>query len=115
LFIPAGEINWVFPYKVFTDYMKPDEGRPIFPYYDRDDFPAIYEGLGGDSLNRNLLSRVFADLKSNGKITDRGLRNRVTGNAVHDVAKFSRYRTGVWYSLTVNMRNGAMEIIEEDL
>jgi hypothetical protein len=114
LIIPAGEVNWVFPYRVFTDAMKPDEGRPVFPYYDRDNFPAIYEGLDEDSLNRNLLSLVFTDLKTHGRITDRGLRNRVTGNAVHDVAKFSRYKTGVWYSLAVNMKNGAMEIIEED-
>jgi hypothetical protein len=113
LFIPAGEVNWVFPYRIFTNYMKPDEGQPVFPYYDRDGFPAIYEGLSADSLNRELLSRVFADLKNNGKITDRALRNRVTGNAVHDIAKFSRYKTDVWYSLAVNMKNGVMEIIEE--
>jgi hypothetical protein len=115
LFIPAGEINWVFPYRIFTDRMKPDEGRPLFPYYDRDGFPAIYEGLSAGSLNRELLSRAFADLKTNGGITDRGLRNRVTGNAVHDIARFSRYRTGAWYSLAVNMGNGALEIIEEGL
>jgi hypothetical protein len=115
LFIPTGEINWVFPYRIFTNYMKPDEGRPVFPYYDRDDFPAIYDGLSADILNRELLSLAFTDLKSNGRITDRTLRNRVTGNAVHDIAKFSRYRTGAWYSLAVNMRNGAIEIIEEGL
>jgi hypothetical protein len=113
--IPAGEINWVFPYRVFTNYMKPDEGLPLVPCYDRDGFPAIYEGFSGDSLNRELLSQVFADLKANGRITDRGLRNRVTGNAVHDIAKFSRYKTGTWYRLAVNLKNGAMEIIEEEM
>ncbi|MDR1238961.1 MAG: hypothetical protein LBK27_02505 [Treponema sp.] len=113
LIIPFGEINWVFPHKIFTNYMKPDEGLPIFSCYDRDGFPAIYEGFSGGSLNRELLSRAFADLKANGRITSRDLRNRVTGNAVHDIAKFARYKTGAWYSLTVNLKNGAMEIIEE--
>jgi hypothetical protein len=110
-FVPDHQVYWVFPYRLFTDYIAPDEGVPIFSCYDEEGFPGIYREFPG--LDRELLSRAYGNIKEYGEISDSDLRNRITGNAVHDMNRIARFRMDNWYDLVVHIKKGTIEFVSE--
>jgi hypothetical protein len=110
-FVPDHEVYWVFPYRIFTDYTAPDEGIPIFSLYDEGGFPGIYRDF--PSLDRESLSRAYGDIQEYGETNGADLKNRISGNAVHDMNRIARFRVGTWYDLVVHIKKGTIEFVSE--
>ena len=98
----APEAVWVFPYRVFTDTIAPDDAVAIYPLYDEDGFPSVFNGLNLEPEEKRQLAAVFADITK-----------AETGNALHDMNKVARFRVDRWYDLAVHIKNGALEFIAE--
>jgi hypothetical protein len=98
----APEAVWVFPYRVFSDLIAPDDALPIYQWYDDAGFPAIYASLELEAADRKTLSDVYA-----------GITDADTGNALHDMRKAARFRLGAWYDLAVHIKKGSLEFIAE--
>jgi hypothetical protein len=107
------DVNWVFPYRIFTDYMPAEKGIPVYEYYEKNGFPQIYNvfELGADA--RDTLTRVFSDVKQYGNITDEELKKKITGNAIHDINKVARFQVGKWYDVVIHIKKGTVEFIAE--
>jgi hypothetical protein len=110
-FVPDHEVYWVFPYRIFTDYIAPDQGIPIFSLYDEGGFPGIYKAFPG--LDQERLSRAYGEIKEYGKITGADLKDHISGNAVHDLNRIARFRVGTWYNLVVHIKKGTIEFVSE--
>jgi hypothetical protein len=107
------DVNWVFPYRVFTDEIAPDNADTIYSYYDKEGFPRIYEDFSLDAKAKQHLSGYFSDIKQYGSIKDSKLQKQITGNALHDMSKIARFKVGAWYDLAVHIKKGTIEYIEE--
>jgi hypothetical protein len=127
--IPAGKRFLAFPCRFFTDAVAPKNGTAIFDFYDRDGFPAIYDGPSLDAAARRdlvdffALARAAADYSgdtSSGTNPGEGVSGGrvspddagVYGNAVHDLKELARFESGVVYALEFH-RSGAVEIRED--
>ncbi|MDR3342280.1 MAG: hypothetical protein LBT14_05735 [Treponema sp.] len=109
----AHDVYWVFPYRIFTDYVAPDKGVPLYPYYD-DGFPKIYGGFDLGDDKRQRLTLFFSDIKKYGDIApDNTLRKQITGNAVHDMNTVARFQVDRWYDLVIHIQTGAIEFVAE--
>jgi hypothetical protein len=96
------EAVWVFPYRIFSDTIAPENAIPIYTWYNDNGFPAIYNALELEEQEKAVLSSMYADI-----------RNADTGNALHDMSKVTRFRENVWYDIVVHIKKGGLEIIGE--
>lgn len=119
LLVPVGGRYLAFPVRVFTDAVAPRRGTELFPYYDRDGFPAIYDSETLDDATRAALADLFSKLKTAEGLyrgdaegaLEKPLRN-LFGNAVHDLQRFRRFEVGTVYSLVVHS-DGGIEILRD--
>ncbi|MDR0411163.1 MAG: hypothetical protein LBH75_04230 [Treponema sp.] len=109
------DVNWVFPYRVFTDSIPPDQGVLIHDVYASDGFPHIYDAFNLDGEARERVSEIFSQIKQYGGIgPESELRKVISGNAVHDISNgVLRFQTGRWYSLIVHIKKGGVEYVAE--
>ncbi|MDR0785721.1 MAG: hypothetical protein LBE74_07560 [Treponema sp.] len=107
------DVNWVFPYRVFTDSIPPDDGVLIYDAYDSDGFPNIYSAFNLDVKQR--ASEIFSQIKQYGDISPNSeLRKVISGNAVHDMSNnILRFQVGRWYDLIVHIKKGGVEYVAE--
>lgn len=119
LLVPVGGRYLAFPVRVFTDAVAPRRGTELFPYYDRDGFPAIYDSETLDNATRAALADLFSKLKTAENLyrgaaegtLEKPLR-KIFGNAVHDLQRFRRFEVGTVYSLVVHS-DGGIEILRD--
>ncbi|MDR1215156.1 MAG: hypothetical protein LBK25_00580 [Treponema sp.] len=109
------DVNWVFPYRVFTDTIAPDNGILIYDAYDSDGFPLIYDALNLEGEAKQRVSDIFSQIKQYGNIaSDSELRKIIAGNAVHDISRgVLRFQLGRWYDLIVHIKKGGVEYVAE--
>jgi hypothetical protein len=99
----APETVWVFPYRVFTDTIAPDNAIALYTRYTGGNtFPLIFDSLDLGAEDKERLSSLFA-----------GIQNADTGNALHDMNTIARFRVDRWYDLVVHIKTGALEFISE--
>jgi hypothetical protein len=110
------DIDWVFPYRIFSDKLPPEEGIPIYRYYDQNGFPGIYnkitDGLNDDAgkYAKDNVVQVFAEIKLYSEKSE----DRITGNALHDINSGNmRFKVGAWYDIMIHAKKGTGEFIEE--
>ena len=119
LVVPLESGALAFPVRVFTDAVAPRGGTNLFPYYDVDGMPGIYDSSNLDAKKRELLKDLFSKLKiaeglygSRGNDTPGGRFFTYFGNAVHDVKQLRQFEIGTIYSLVVHA-DGGIEILIE--
>ncbi|MDR2808336.1 MAG: hypothetical protein LBB43_04930 [Spirochaetaceae bacterium] len=113
-FLPVDpDALFVFPYRIFTDLIPPDNGIMIVDLYDEDGFPAIFNSFDLDAQDKERLLQVYQQLKKYGTITDPALQNEISGNALHDMKNISRFRVDRWYDLVVHIKKGSLEFVME--
>jgi hypothetical protein len=93
---------WVFPYRIFSDTIAPENAVPIYTWYNDGGFPAIYGALELEEQDKAVLSRIYADIPK-----------ADAGNALHDMSKVARFKENVWYDIVVHIKKGGLEIIGE--
>lgn len=96
------EILWVFPYRIFSDTVAPENALPLFQWYNNDGFPSIFNALEIEDADKKTLADIYANVQ----IAD-------MGNALHDLGKVARFRLNVWYDLAVHSKKGSLEFISE--
>lgn len=111
-----------FPVRVFTDAIAPNKGTLLFPYYDRDGMPAIFDSPTLDGELRGGLRDLFGALKrieqfygtteTKGPEPSLWVMGTIFGNAVHDVNRFWRFNIGIVYDLVVHA-DGGIEILPQ--
>jgi hypothetical protein len=109
------DVNWTFPYRVFTDSVAPDDGVLIYGAYDSDGFPSIYDALDLDAEAKRRASEIFSHIKRYGDLgPEDELRKVISGNAVHDLSgEVLRFQAGKWYDLVVHIKKGGVEYVAE--
>lgn len=122
LVVPIKGKFLAFPVRVFTDAIAPNKGTLLFPYYDRDGMPAIFDSPTLDGELRSGLRDLFGALKrmeqfyGNPENKNPGpalsVLGTVFGNAVHDINRFWRFEIGIVYDLVVHP-DGGIEILPE--
>ncbi len=95
-----------FPRRVFTDRIAPSAGTDLYPLYDREEFPAVFEGGGFGDYGRAKLTEVFRALRAGDDPPG------AFGSAVHDVARIAAFEPGVVYRVVARSKGG-IEIREE--
>ncbi len=101
LVIQSGTGNIVFPLTVRTDETRAGQGIPITRYYDRSDFPALYERIGISSRERSALRRLFFLARHGLWVSTR------TGRFRQGRAVLREFQTGTEYFLFVD-RSGRL-------
>lgn len=104
--VPAAGRYLAFPRRIFTDRLAPSSGTNLFPRYDRDGFPAIFEGADFGRLGKARLTELFQALKE-----DREPSNSF-GSVVHDIARIAAFQPGVVYKVVARTKGGI--VILED-
>jgi hypothetical protein len=109
----AHPVYWVFPFRIYTDHIAPDQGTPIYGCYKSNDFPAVYNGFNLDEDKKQNLSRYYAEIMQYGDLMGDDLKKRVTGNAVHDMQKIASFQLNRWYDAAVHTKTGNIEYVAE--
>ncbi len=122
LVVPLKGQFLAFPVRVFTDAIAPNKGTLLFPYYDRDGMPAIFDSPTLDRELRLGLRDLFGALKrmeqfygtseTQGSGASFSILGSVFGNAVHDIHRFWRFDIGTVYDLVVHP-DGGIEILPQ--
>lgn len=99
--------NLIFPYKIYTDLIAPDDGIIITDHYTVDEFPQIFFYQGIDNELKEIMIEIFEKIKSNNYDS----KDNYFGSAVHDVPEFKSFETNKIYSI-VTRTKGGIEIIE---
>ncbi|MDR0645166.1 MAG: hypothetical protein LBG05_09760 [Treponema sp.] len=109
------DVNWVFPYRVFTDSIPPDNGIPLYDAYTSDGFPRIYDAFNLDGETKQRVSEIFSQIKQYGDLAPNSkLRTIISGNAVHDISgNRLRFQVDRWYDLIVHIKKGSIEYLAE--
>ena len=99
-----------FPYKIFTDLMKPENGIIIYKYYEQNKFPMIYYSKNSSKAFGLGIEALFEKIKS-GNIED--MKN-IFGNMLQNSPKADSNRIDdSTYKIAVHKNGGALKIIEE--
>lgn len=104
--VPAAGRYLAFPRRIFTDRLAPSSGTNLFPRYDKEGFPAVFEGADFGRLGRARLTDLFQALKE-----DREPSGSF-GSVVHDIARIAAFQPGVVYKVVARPKGG-IEILED--
>ncbi len=107
--IPIGTRHLFFPLKIFTDKIPPAKGTQLTNFYDKSDFPAIYETAA--PMDKKLykgLKSIFQHIKDDDFDAD----DQYFGSMVHDITKLKKYKTNTVYRIVCRSKGG-MEVIED--
>ncbi len=107
--IPVGDYFVAFPYKVFTDKIKPQDGIVLFPYYDRDNFPQIYYSEQNPPTFNSGMRALFTKVKK-GEVND---IKGAFGSLVQDVSQVKQFEIGKVYRVVFHPAKGGIEIVKE--
>ena len=109
-----------FPSGVYTDTMAQVDETAISGDYEKNGFPAIYEGMklydkDGNPLDeegveqvRTQLSDYFAVVRKRGAVT----QTEQHGVAVHDLKSISEFKKGFVYKVVCHPHSGGIEIVK---
>ena len=97
-----------FPYKVFTETMKPKNGVLLTSYYDKNGFPQIFYSDDIKKEERNALITIFSDLKD-GK---RNFEDNEFGNLIHDIKNLGSFKIGYVYKVVAHTKGGIEVILD---
>jgi hypothetical protein len=104
------ESNLVFPYKIYSDKIAPDNGIKLAESYTVNGFPQIF--FNGDSYPDSELDSFFIE------IFDKILKDKITaeddyfGSMVHDIPEYRSFKTNTVYKIVTRIKGG-IEVIEE--
>ncbi len=104
--VPAAGRYLAFPRRIFTDRLAPSSGTNLYPRYDRDGFPAVFEGAEFGRFGRKRLTELFEALKE-----DREPSGSF-GSVVHDIARIAAFEPGIVYKVVLRPKGG-IEILED--
>jgi hypothetical protein len=110
LAIPLGERVFVFPCRVFTDAPTSKKGTSLFPYYDQDGFPAIFDSQAMSPPARQAVSTLFFRTRLSDALFGRNYAARIIpamdspvfspyGRIQRRVHRSRELQTGVVYAL----------------
>ncbi len=97
-----------FPYKIYTDEIAPTDGFDLTSVYDQNGFPQVFAQANLDNTNKQVLSELFAKVKSGEIEKDKN----AFGNMVHDVHEIKSFEKDIIYKI-ITRTKGGIEIIEE--
>ncbi|MHC6202508.1 hypothetical protein ACYULU_04850 [Breznakiellaceae bacterium SP9] len=107
-------VYWVFPFRIYTDTIAPDNAQPIYALYRQGAFPAVYNSFDLDADAKQTLSMSYAEVTQQyGASMSDELKKSISGNAVHDLLKVAAFRLNSWYDVVVHTRTGNIEYIME--
>jgi hypothetical protein len=109
----AHSVYWVFPFRIYTDRIAPDQGTPIYDYYNSNKFPAVYNSFNLDEDKKQILSQYYSEIMQFGDLMDNDLKKRITGNVVHDLKNVANFKLNRWYDVAVHTKTGNVEYIAE--
>ena len=104
--VPAAGRFLAFPKRIFTDRLAPSSGTNLYPRYDKDGYPAVFEGADFDGFGRKRISDLFQALKE-----DREPSGSF-GSVVHDIARIAAFEPGIVYRVVARPKGG-IEILED--
>ena len=121
--ISLGKRFFVFPSRVFTDSATAKKGTSLFPYYDQDGFPAVFDSPSLSPQTRQALATLFSRLKLSdaffvGNPTARGVSVKDSpffsflGRIQREVQRFRDLEIGVAYSFRA-YADGTIEVEKE--
>ncbi len=106
--VPVKDRYVAFPSKIFTDKIAANEGIILYEYYNKDDYPAIFNSSEMKPELYEGLKAVYLKVKS-GQLDS---INEHFGNMVHDIKEFKSFLPENVYSIVTHTKGG-IEIIEE--
>jgi len=99
--------NLIFPYKIYSDLIAPDNGIIITEHYTVDEFPQIFFYKDMDKELKEFMTEIFNKIKNNNYDS----KDNYFGSAVHDIPEFMSFKTNKIYSI-VTRTKGGIEIIQ---
>ena len=105
--VPSDNRYLSFPKSIFTETIPPSEGLPLFPLYDNNGFPQVFDTKEMPPKLRETLTDLFSKLKQgqNG--------GGAFGSAVHDIKSLKSFRSGEVYRIVTRLKGG-IEIIPDE-
>lgn len=104
--VPAAGRYLAFPRRIFTDRLAPSSGTNLYPRYDRDGFPAVFDGGDFGRFGRKQFVELFQALKEEREPSGS------FGSVVHDIARIAAFEPGVVYRVVARPKGG-IEILED--
>jgi hypothetical protein len=106
--VPVKDRYLAFPYKIFSNKIAAADGHLLYSYYDKEDFPEVFNTKDMDVELYRGLQDVFGKIKT-GQLDS---LNHYFGNMVHDIQEFKSFIPQTPYSIVTHTKGG-IEIIEE--
>lgn len=99
-----------FPYKIFSDEVKAEDGIVLFKYYEKNNFPMTYFRKDASKVFNEGIEALFEKIKS-GDIED---IDNIFGSMVQNNTTLATKNRDVdkWYKIIVHTKGG-IEIIED--
>ncbi|RLD71188.1 MAG: hypothetical protein DRJ10_19650 [Bacteroidetes bacterium] len=106
--VPVKDRYVAFPSKIFTDKIAANDGIILYDYYNKENYPEIFNSKEMNPELYEGLKGVFVKIQSGqlDSLTDH------FGNMVHDIKEFKSFLPGNVYSIVTHTKGG-IEIIEE--
>lgn len=96
----------VFPYKIFSDEIAPDNGIIITEYYNKKGFPQIFYSKNIDKDMKQYLIEIFEKI-NNDEITS---ETDYFGSLIHDVPEYKSFKVNKIYNI-ITRTKGGIEVI----
>ena len=106
--VPVKDRYVAFPSKIFTDKIAANDGIILYEYYNKKDYPAIFNSSEMKPELYEGLKDVYLKIKS-GQLDS---LNEHFGNMIHDIKEFKSFLPENVYSIITHTKGG-IEIIEE--
>ena len=107
--VKTGDRYVAIPYRLFTDKIKPQDGKLLYKYYEKDDYPMIFYSKQSPKLFNEGIKALYGKIKS-GEVDD--IEN-IFGNMVQNAPQTMKNEIeNKVYKIVVHTKGG-IEIIEE--
>ncbi len=98
-----------FPYKIFTDKIKPEDAELLFKYYEKDNFPMIFYSESSSKIFKDGIEILYQKIKNNDLENIESIFGNMVQNAPQTMEKGAE---GSVFKIVVHTKGG-IELIEE--
>jgi hypothetical protein len=108
IIFPYKNAYLVYPWKIFTEQISPDNGINLCKDYLQNGFPVTFSNISISTQDKNKIMEYFDLAKSS---EWQKIKNSF-GNALHDIQEIGSFKTSVIYKV-VTRKLGGIEIMED--
>jgi hypothetical protein len=111
----SGEQYLFFPYRIYSEKIKPENGIDLCSFYDEKGFPAIYKGFENylSDETKKFENAYSKKISQSFEYILKGELEKINnqfGSAVHDMQGISEFKKGYTYSVICHPHTGGIEI-----